>query len=649
LYIPRPTAAQSDETAEARALDLELRLLARREALGRVALGNVAEAFLRAETHGALGFARVSDYASERLGMSASQFHEHARVARELRRLPLVARAFEAGEIGWTKLRELVGAATPSTQRGWLRIAQTHNAEGVKLAARRMKEEARRSGITPDDGVLFRLAHDGVDAAPADTREPGHEEVDDGAAAEFRVRCPRPVRRLWHHVRVLARKVAGSDLADWQAAEAIAAEFFSLRGWPDGETNGMARSTHERHPARRDTGGERTFLESERPRSPLSPDALAEIRKPRSVSIDRYFPESPAPEHFARYLASAHERDARMRAILAALAQIDWEIGRRLRTCFERRLHLQLGYTNESAYVRDRLGMCIRKARALVALDRASATVSPRLVEAYRDGQVSWVLCLMLLRIVTAENAGAWIRRAGEVTVRRLNDEIEWALDLRDAGGNLGEIVPPPLGAPLGVPGSPSFARPRDAQRSTAELQIRGHEVDAPGTASDGADTLHADCEVYFRGPESVVALLHAAITSVTARGEPPWRGFERVLLYAKAYWEALPRHRDPIFERDGWRCAAPGCRSRRNLQDHHIIFRSLGGGNARWNRITLCAWHHIHGIHGGRARVRGHAGEALYWQLGSRRNGPPLMTTVGDTYVEAVGDVHEPCMRIAG
>src|SRR5438094_5264731 len=45
---------------------------------------------------------------------------------------------------------------------------------------------------------------------------------------------------------------------------------------------------------------------------------------------------------------------------------------------------------------------------------------------------------------------------------------------------------------------------------------------------------------------------------------------------------------------RGAQRCAVPACSSRRNLHDHHIIFRSRGGTNRRENRITVCAWHHL-------------------------------------------------------
>jgi 5-methylcytosine-specific restriction endonuclease McrA len=70
------------------------------------------------------------------------------------------------------------------------------------------------------------------------------------------------------------------------------------------------------------------------------------------------------------------------------------------------------------------------------------------------------------------------------------------------------------------------------------------------------------------------------------------------------ADWEAYPRHSDPVFARDGWRCQVPACSSRRELQDHHITFRSRGGSHARSNRTAICAAHHHHGIHAGVIRA---------------------------------------------
>ncbi|TMA79815.1 MAG: hypothetical protein E6J72_10165 [Deltaproteobacteria bacterium] len=89
------------------------------------------------------------------------------------------------------------------------------------------------------------------------------------------------------------------------------------------------------------------------------------------------------------------------------------------------------------------------------------------------------------------------------------------------------------------------------------------------------------------------------------------------------------------LFGRDGWRCAVPACSARRKLHDHHIVFRSRGGDNARTNRVALCAAHHQHGLHGGGSiRAWGHAPDGIHWELGTRQEGPPLRTLIGDHYV---------------
>jgi hypothetical protein len=80
------------------------------------------------------------------------------------------------------------------------------------------------------------------------------------------------------------------------------------------------------------------------------------------------------------------------------------------------------------------------------------------------------------------------------------------------------------------------------------------------------------------------------------------------------------------VFARDGWRCTVPGCTSYRNLHDHHIVFRSVGGDDHLSNRTTLCAYHHLRGVHAGRVRVIGSAPDRLRFELGLREGSPPLL-----------------------
>jgi hypothetical protein len=110
----------------------------------------------------------------------------------------------------------------------------------------------------------------------------------------------------------------------------------------------------------------------------------------------------------------------------------------------------------------------------------------------------------------------------------------------------------------------------------------------------------------------------------------------ERLLRHVERTWQALPRHRDPVFARDGWRCRVPACSSRRDLHDHHVMYRSQGGSNDRSNRVPICAAHHHHGIHRGVIRAYGKADEGITWQIGSWRGRGPLMVLRDDVYVSA-------------
>src|SRR5206468_3657643 len=76
-------------------------------------------------------------------------------------------------------------------------------------------------------------------------------------------------------------------------------------------------------------------------------------------------------------------------------------------------------------------------------------------------------------------------------------------------------------------------------------------------------------------------------------------------------------RAADAVYARDGWRCMAPGCTSRRNLEDHHVRYRSRGGKNGLENRICLCRFHHQQGEHGRLASCRGVAPLKILWSLG--------------------------------
>lgn len=112
-----------------------------------------------------------------------------------------------------------------------------------------------------------------------------------------------------------------------------------------------------------------------------------------------------------------------------------------------------------------------------------------------------------------------------------------------------------------------------------------------------------------------------ARVAFVRGQRAPMWVGLLALLEDFAATWDtdvAAPERSDGrIFVRDGWRCAAPGCSSRRHLEDHHVVYRSRGGGDDATNRVSLCRFHHQRGEHGGLMQVRGRAPTSLTWRLG--------------------------------
>jgi len=128
-------------------LDGYLRRLACQNARCRGVLGRLARKFLARRGHHELGFARLGDYARERLGLSARELQSLAAVSAGLDGLPSIRGAFASGDLSWSQARLLVGVATPDTERDWL-----HRARGrtVRALAACIREGAARAS---DEGT----------------------------------------------------------------------------------------------------------------------------------------------------------------------------------------------------------------------------------------------------------------------------------------------------------------------------------------------------------------------------------------------------------------------------------------------------------------------------------------------------------------
>ncbi len=593
---PKPATAtdrapQSERARFAAAVDLELRLACRSEAGMRRELGCATRALLRHRAYRRLGFVRLSDYARERLGVSARTLQSAAWLATRLDELPAVSRAYDRSELSWAQARAICKVAVAGDQERWLAVARRSTVATLE----RLVERAARPHCVPPDP------------------EGESNEIDGEPAVRWRLACPARVRALWRRALALASRVAGEPLAEWRAAEVIAAEGASGRpaGQPIGD-HALLAAVRMAHRARRaiQDAVEVDELLSMAPRDGDSATSLS--LDGQSAPVETAIEPPTSADPFAL--------DARLVEAMHALQTTEPRIGRLLRVVVDHRLYRSLGYAAFHDYVRERLGISVRKTWALLKIEKATLR-SEDFGRAYREGRLSWVRALTLLPVLDRAHAPAWVARAELVTVRRLCDEVDWVLAARDAVGPHTSLAPPPLDGRLSSPVAvPSVDECRNLSLP-ARVQIGAH-----GFASEVCDA-----EVRLVGPASVVALLRDVLDAFAEPAAPRWTALERLLRHVIAHWESAPRHHDPVFARDGWRCTVPACSSRRSLHDHHIRFRSRGGDNLRANRTVVCAAHHLHGIHDGIIHASGTAPHAIEWQLGVRPGAPPFLRYVGD------------------
>lgn len=638
-------------------LDRHLVALVSMESRCRLVQARLSARLLDGKHWRSAGFVRLSDYAGERFGLKARTLQEDAHVARALGSLPSLELAFTAGAISWTHLRLLVDVATPSDEQAWIDLARTMKTRALEALVheRRLQMRARAaraaSGNDVDSAPSSEPAnacasgsadHAAAGAKGADLssesanrRKPDSTVSTDGNSAadaglppgvapdeedpltRWSIRVSRDGRRLWRQACEIAERAAGTVLPQSAVLELIAAEAMAgpaatpaSQPFPPRETAPTTRQLAE--------AAERAFLAEygsfegfpwlePAQRDPGAPSALHDLADRLLEGLED---------------ADGHDLDRRLRELRAAMQRIDWQIGVVLRVSVGRRLYRDLGFATLQLYVESRLGMSYRKASFLVNLERKSWSATPDLRAAYRAGRLTPLKASAVMRLVDEEHGPAWIRRAGEVTLRRLTDEVTWALNRMDQGFPGHRVAPPP--DDLDVRAEIFAAVPE------ADLQMRAHapfQPDGPG----GRATATVEMEV----PESIARLVEEALSRVRKDWEPRWRAFERMVALAVLEWTSVPRHRDPVFARDGWRCAVPGCRSRRDLHDHHLEFRSRLGGNEQTNRASVCAAHHHYGIHGGGGiQAEGTAPHAILWRLGCRPGREPLMQLLGDRYL---------------
>ena len=227
-----------------------------------------------------------------------------------------------------------------------------------------------------------------------------------------------------------------------------------------------------------------------------------------------------------------------------------------------------LGFASFRHYCEEQLGMAERTVAQRGALERGLHR-NPLLRAALADRRISYEKARLIARDAAPADAAGWIDQAEHLTC------IELRRKLQDNG--------------------------------EAQMSARGR--------------------VSLWMTESVASLLKGTFRALRAAAKR-WMWAEQCLVALAAHfidtykhlltWATTLHHR--IRERDRHCCQVPGC-SRPAVHAHHIKARSQGGTDDEWNLVSLCAAHHLHGIHSGRIRVRGRAPDALVWEFDLRRS----------------------------
>jgi len=569
----------------------------------RRALCALAGRFAAVHGWGRFGYSRLGDYACERLGVSARSLQDWAHVESALRELPGLEGSLVSGELGWTKVRLLARVATPGDEAAWLALARAVPARGLAREVRAIDLGARAQPGSPEGDL---------------------EGSEEGPREGVSIRASAATQRARHQSFLLARRVSGEAVPLWQAMEWVAAETLSSLALEEDAAEGRASK-------RRASQGEAV---------PPAPSCDEVLLPPRVWPVG---PAKPAPARrgpvelpsdVARLLAGldqlgAFTLDRRLRAALALERRLEARIAPLLLRVFEGRHYRDQGFTRFEDYAADRLGFSARHARMLLRLARA-ARRCPELASAWRSGRLSWMRAHELVPVVAlagGADAGAWIAWAQRVTVRRLREDIVRAIDLAASDPGLWAATG---GLPEEVLAAAS-ATAGEAGRDRRELASPDGE---PRERQTGAETRAGEAtRFYFQAPVVVARLFRAIVCRARRHlerraGRPVGEdeALRAMFEHFHEVWDVKPPTRQQVFARDGWRCTVPSCSSYRNLHEHHIVYRSRGGSDDLSNRTTLCAWHHLRGVHGGRIRVTGSAPDHLRFELGLREGRRPLL-----------------------
>ena len=589
--------------------------------------------------HNEHGFRTLGDFAREAVRVSPATAYRRTQLARALDKSPVLKRAFLEGRVPTAHALLIAPLLDGDTDPFWVELAARSTYKELKAL---VKETRAALEPSPDDDRRHRLP----------------------------VTVPASVAVTFEAAVDTASKLEGRDLSRADAFDAMLSEAGSAHCPPPDET--------PPEPAANPESGAAPRFGTMHPPDPKPAAGYPWHPTRRQIALleDTLTAATEELEDIAALTQDLESADPLI--TLRALRQLDRPL-RRLRAhllhdAVAVSLPLACGHTSLASWARTDLRMSERKARDLLAEARFSDPDSPA-EQAYAEGAISGLQTrlIQLLTIGARELQPAYVDRAVSTTHLHFQREARLQLRIRDCLPGvpvLGPLPDPRLEHHL-----TSLLHSRGVDPAGIADYLAHQSLPAAGPPADtDPATDPATDPVAFRRLESLVelcilTLYPDGIDDTPAQNDPQrpadrqtlrndatsvritltlpepihdhwlrlrravmdrhgplpdWAVFGYVVCAAALTWERHHGAQKPanhrILERDAYRCTAPGCTARKNLEVHHIVFRSRQGTDAPENLTTLCAFHHRQSIHLGSATLTGSAPDQLHWSLGAHR-----------------------------
>ncbi len=594
LEVPdRQTMRGIDRSLGGLFLDTEMWKLAHADGRLSLRLGEALAPMLQKKGYSALGYSNPGDYCREELGMSLSTAERMVRLFRRMEKLPLVREAFLEGALSECQAL-LLQSYLPRLghEAEWVARARELTVRGL--------EEALKLAV--DKPV-----------------EDGPEVVATPPARELRRYRLTPGELLdWQLAREVAGRVAGSDLKDWELLEFLAAEFLAGPHPVAGEgpvPSEPPRAGTDAEERRRRLAELWKVLEEEFARwdflewEPVAVELGTEMRAP--------LPEDP------------HQRQAAIDQLALCRRRLQLDLGRMLFTFDRMSLWRDAGFAGLKHYALERLGLSSSSVHRMIARERGFLN-HPLVYDAVREGRLTLSQADRLFPVLAEVHDsfdGAWVEFAETTTCRHLEAVAKACCDL--AGTDRESFRLSGYAPPRERPAAIRLKARRD-WRAVLVPGLGGPLSVAIGRAMAWLPTLtdrrgqERTVSLQVKVPCEVMPVLEAAEAAARAHGASDCSAALRMFLAGfMATWRKADRQMRArtrrIMEACDYRCQVPGCTRRAFLHQHHLEFRSHGGGNEDANLAGVCDVHHQGHLHGGTMKARREEQGSILWEVGIR------------------------------